>query len=70
MRNVLILFSVIVFAAGVAYGQETADEQVKVKGPFRSTWVRPDADITKYTKLYPWKARYEFREGGETHASR
>jgi hypothetical protein len=72
MRNALMIVSMIVLVAGVAFAQDTADEkasskeQVKVEGPFRATYVLPSADITKYSKLYPWKARYEFREGGET----
>jgi hypothetical protein len=76
MRQTLIVLLTIVFVAGVAYAQETTDEkasgneQVKVKGPFSGTWVRPDADISQYTKLYPWKSRYEFREGGETKGAK
>lgn len=66
MRNALVILLAVMFVAGAAYAQQTSgDEQVKVKGPFRATWVLPDADITQYTKLYPWKAKYEFREGSE-----
>jgi hypothetical protein len=60
------MVAVISFAAGVAYAQETESEQVKVDGAFRATWLRPDVDITKYSKLYPWQARYEFREEVDT----
>jgi hypothetical protein len=63
-----------ILLVGVAYAQESqsADqiEQVKIKGPFKETWVRPDADITRYTKLYPWKSVFHFREGGETQGAR
>ncbi len=75
MRNVLVILLAIVFVAGAAYALEAPDEkasgneQVKVEGAFRATWVLPDADITHYTKIYPWKAKYEFREGGETKAA-
>ncbi len=39
-------------------------EQVKIKGPFKETWVRPDMDITQYSKIYPWKTVFQFREEG------
>jgi hypothetical protein len=42
------------------------DDLVKQKGYFRETWVHPDADITRYNKLYFWQAMFQFREGGET----
>ena len=63
---------------GIAYAQEpqTADEkasvnqQVKIKGPFKETWVHRDLDMSQYTKLYPWKAVFQFRECGETNAAK
>jgi len=76
MKKLTSLWFIAMLVAGVVYAQEnqTADEkasgneQVKIKGPFKETWVRPDADITQYTKLYPWKSKFEFREGGEKGA--
>jgi len=78
MKNLTSLLFIAMLVAGVLYAQETqtADEkasgnqQVKIKGPFAETWVRPDADISRYTKLYPWKSRFEFREGGEARGAR
>jgi hypothetical protein len=73
-RPATILLAALLIG-GVAYAQETSpageegSEQVKIKGPFKETWVRPDADITQYTKLYAWKSRFEFRDVGETKAA-
>jgi hypothetical protein len=42
------------------------DELVPRKGALASTWVRADADITRYGKLLLWQPEFQFREGGET----
>jgi hypothetical protein len=42
-----------------------AEELVEEKGPFQGTWVHPDADMSKYSKLYLWQAAFQFREGGK-----
>ena len=76
MKSTMLILLAAILVAGIAYAQETpptgeeGSEQVKVKGPFKGTWVRPDADISRYTKLYPWKSRFEFREGGEARGAR
>lgn len=31
-----------------------------------ATWVRPDADITRHSKLAVWEPELSFREGGKT----
>jgi hypothetical protein len=46
------------------------DELVKEKGYFRETWVSPDADITKYSKLHLWNAVFQFRDVGEKKTPR
>ena len=58
---------------GLLYAQEVpvekvtgGDDLVKKKGPWEGTWVRPDADISKYGKLYLWDSVFQFREGGAT----
>ena len=58
---------------GLLYAQEVpvekvtgGDDLVKEKGPWEGTWVRPDADISKYGKLYLWDSVFQFREGGAT----
>ena len=68
MKNTALVLLAAILVVGVAYAQETppageeGSEQVKVKGPFKGTWVREDLDISQYTKLYPWKAVFEFRD--------
>jgi hypothetical protein len=61
--------------AGVLYAQEApvekvtgGDDLVQEKGPWQGTWIHPDADISKYSKLYMWQSLFKFREGGKTSA--
>jgi hypothetical protein len=76
MRRATWFLAAAVLAAGAAYGQEStpgpavtgADELVQKKGALTSTWVRPDADIGRYSKLVLWEPEFQFREGGETSA--
>jgi hypothetical protein len=74
MKKTALMMLAAILLVAVAYAQESqsADqtEQVKIKGPFKETWVRPDVNITQYTKLYPWKSVFQFREGGETKGAR
>ena len=73
MKNALLMFAAAILIAGVVCAQETStdkvvtggDELVQEKGVFAGTWIRPDADITRYTKLYLWESVFQFREGGE-----
>jgi hypothetical protein len=60
---------------GLLYAQEVpvekvtgGDDLVEQKGPWEGTWVHPDADISKYSKLYMWDSVFQFREGGATSA--
>ena len=74
MKNAVFCLLVTLSIAGLSFAQEAppakevtgADELVQQKGRFAGTWILPDADITKYNKLYPWQAVFQFREGGET----
>ena len=70
MKKTLSILLCGVLMAGVLYAQEkqvTGEEDlVQEKGKWAATFVRPDADITKYNKLYPWEGVFEFREGGAT----
>ena len=74
MKKTALMMLAAILLAGLAYAQETPaggeSEQVRIKGPFKETWVRPDTDITRYTRLYPWKSVFQFREGGETQGAR
>ena len=60
MKKTAILVAAAILLGGVSVVQATPEEteQVKIKGPFMETWVRPDADISQYTKIYPWKDRF------------
>ena len=40
------------------------DDLVQEKGPWAGTLIHPDADISKYSKLYMWQGVFDFREGG------
>jgi len=72
----LSVFALLLIAT-IANAQETptvkevtgADDLVKEKGYFAGTWVHPDADITQYSKLYPWNAEFQFRDVGETRST-
>ena len=76
MKNAAYLLLAAVLVVGVAHGQEEAavpeitggDELVEEKGRFAGTWIHPDADITQYSKLYPWQSVFQFREGGKEKA--
>jgi hypothetical protein len=76
MRITALLFAAAVSASSLLQAQEAtpgpeitgADELVQKKGELASTWVRPDADIGRFSKLYLWEPEFQFREGGETTA--
>jgi len=63
--------------AGIAIAQDATpapkvtgeDELVQTKGPYAATWVRPDVDLSHYTKLYLWKTAFHFRDVGKTPSS-
>ena len=72
MKKTALFFIVTILIASLPHAQEAtpsaeitgADELVKKKGRFQETWVRPDADITQYSKLYLWQAVFQFRDVG------
>ncbi len=75
MKKAAFLLVCGVLMTGLLYAQEVpvekvtgGDDLVKEKGPWEGTWVRPDADISKYGKLYLWDSVFQFREGGATSA--
>jgi hypothetical protein len=71
--KVLTLPAVVLLAAAVA-AQEApavrevtgADELVAKNGALASTWVRRDADMSRYDRLLLWQPEFQFRAGGET----
>ena len=75
MKKAAFLLLCGVLMAGVLYAQEVpvekvtgGDDLVQKQGPWEGVWVRPDADISKYGKLYMWDSVFQFREGGATSA--
>ncbi len=71
MKKHIALIAVMIFAAGIAVAQETVDgkevtgndELVKKKSSqFQELWVNPEADISKYSKLYLWNSVFQFRD--------
>lgn len=79
MKRVLLLTVVTFLAAGVAFAQDDADPKevtgsddlVKQKSSqFQEVWVRPDADISKYSKLYLWNSIFQFRDVSDNNVNR
>ena len=75
MKKMSFLLVCGALMAGFLHAQEEpvekvtgADELVKAKGRYQETWVRPDADMSRYAKLYLWQPEFQFREGGATSA--
>jgi len=73
-KTVALLFCGVLLA-GALYAQDQpvekvtgGDDLVQEKGPWAGTWIHPDADISKYSKLYMWESLFKFREGGKTSA--
>lgn len=63
----LLLCGVLTVGALCAQEQQVTgeDDLVQEKGPWAGTLIHPDADISKYDKLYMWQGVFDFREGGE-----
>ena len=76
MSKAALFLAAAISGAGLLSAQEAtpgpevtgADELVQKKGALEATWVRPDADIGRFSKLYLWEPEFQFREGGETSA--
>ena len=76
MRTTALFFAAAISTASLLQAQEAtpgtaitgADELVQKKGALASTWVRPDADMSRFSKLYLWEPEFQFREGGATSA--
>ncbi len=76
----ILLFSVVVFlAAGVAFAQDDSnpkeitgsEDLVKQKSSqFQELWVNPDADISKYSKIYLWNSVFQFRDVSDNSVNR
>ena len=74
MKKTVLALLVFTLWVGVPHAQETSsvpevtgeEELVKGKGRYQETWVHPDADMSRYSKLYLWDSVFQFREGGDT----
>jgi hypothetical protein len=72
MKKIVVVLIAVFLMTGTLVAQDSSevpkvtgnDELVKKKGPYQETWVRPDADIDRYNKLYVWHPVFDFREGG------
>ena len=72
MKNagLLILVMVMIVGVGLAKNLDTGhepeglDELTKQKGIFKTTLIHPDADLSRYTKLYPKKVMLVIRDPG------
>ncbi len=79
MRRLALLTAMLFLATG-AVGAQTdakpvevtgADDLVKEKSSqFQDLWVHPDADISKYGKLYLWNSVFQFRDVSENKVNR
>ncbi len=74
MRRTVLTLLAITLMATALYSHETTpdpevtgqDQLVKEKGRFQETWVRPDADMSRFDRLYLWDSLFQFREGGHS----
>jgi hypothetical protein len=73
----LLMLMAATLTAGVAIAQDATpapkvtgeDELVQTTGRYAATWVRPDVDLSHYTKLLLWKTAFQFRDVGKTPTS-
>ena len=76
MKYLPLTLVAIVIGCGVVFAQddeqatESDSELIKVKSSFQETWVHPDADFTKFSKLYLWDALFEYRDVGPAQRTR
>ena len=72
MGKAMILGLAVVLSAGsvftrdqsTGYGPVVLDDLTKSKGHFKTTLIRPDADFSKYGKVYPRRVLLQFRGPG------
>jgi hypothetical protein len=73
MRLVKLAIVISLFGLGIVNAEEQAADMgdlTRVKAAFKETWVHPDADFTRFNKLFLWKARFEYRDVGPAQGSR
>jgi hypothetical protein len=62
LATTLTAASALAGSSGPGYVPEGFDELTRQKGVFKKTLIRPGADFSSYTKLYPRKVMLQFRE--------
>lgn len=78
MKILALTVSVTLLSIAVASAQEAdeaadAAEQpqlVEAKGAFQETWINPNADFTRYDKVYLWEGTFEYRDVGPARRTR
>lgn len=78
MKILALTVSVTLLGIAVASAQEAdeaadAAEQpqlVEAKGAFQETWINPNADFTRYDKVYLWEGTFEYRDVGPARRTR
>ena len=74
MKKFVTLSCALLLAGGLAFAQEQEKKTIEVtgedelqqeKGRFQLTFVHPNADITRYNKIYTWDPVYQFRDVGK-----
>ena len=76
MKSFSLLLLLVFALSGPSLAQTDPDLEAKtadlekVKGRFKETWVHPDADFTRYDKLYLWEATFEYRDVGPPERAR
>lgn len=79
MKSIASIVTAVMLAAtsAVAQGQEKpvtvtgADELVRESSrSWEGVWIRPDADLSRYDKLYLWQSVFQFRDVGDQTQNR
>ena len=77
MKQMAMLIAVSCLLVGIVSAEEPqqqvtgSEDLVKQKSSqFQELWVNPDADMSKYGKLYLWNSVFQFRDVGDTNVNR
>jgi hypothetical protein len=78
MNKILVIALGAAVFSGAAIAQEGSEsaaaeryEQLeRAKSSFQETWVAPDADFTRFDKLFLWTAEFQYRDVGPAQRTR
>ena len=69
--------SLLVMPLGAEEAEQSAEgdsdryaELVEVKGKFSEVFVLPGVDFTRFDKVFPWGAQFQYRDVGEARSTR